>query len=183
MKRIAILIMISLSLILISCSNGVTYREEYDKTYVQTTASNENKFSLFSWENSVTLSKADEDTTLNLNNGMDTSWFKDKSIKEVYDKMYEEGYILMNIGNPNYVKTYNNYKINLDIGYKYTDLSDVSFSLSNNEYKVLVEFGKPKEKNPVVSLKYVYELEEPKGVLVKGIQGLGSDWKSLTISY
>lgn len=179
----AICVMVSL---LVACSDGVTSREDYDRIKQETESLDDSEvdvdaLSNMTWKNKVVLTNVDTDFS-SIEDKDDFSWFVGKSLEEVYNQMHENGYILMNIGTPNLYKTYNNYKLNLDLGYTFNDVKILSYNISDSQYKVTLEFGKPREK-VVVSLKYTYELDETKSVLMKGINGLGNDWKLLEISY
>lgn len=175
-----------ISSLLVACSDGVTSREDYDRIK-QETETVENievdvdALSNMTWRNKVVLTNDDNDfTSSDAKN--DFSWFVGKSLEEVYNQMHENDYILMNIGTPNLYKTYNNYKLNLDLGYSFNDVKILSYNISDSQYKVTLEFGKPREE-VVVSLKYTYELDETRNVLMKGVNGLGNNWKYLEISY
>lgn len=181
-KFMVICIMVSL---LVACSEGVTSREDYNRIKQETetveNVADVDTLSNMTWKNKVILMNGDNDFS-SIDNTNNFSWFVEKSPEEVYNKMHENDYILMNIGTPNLNKTYNNYKLNLDLGYSFNDVKVLSYNISDSQYKVTLEFGKPREK-VVVSLKYTYELDESTNVLMKGINGLGNDWKLLEISY
>lgn len=174
-----------LASLLVACSEGVTSREDYNRIK-QETETVENvvdvdTLSNMTWQNKVILINGDNDFS-SIDNTNDFSWFVGKSPEEVYNVMHENDYILMNIGTPNLYKTYNNYKLNLDLGYSFNDVKVLSYNIANSKYKATLEFGKPREK-VVVSLKYTYELDDATNVLMKGVNGLGNDWTSLEISY
>lgn len=182
LKFVVICILVSL---LVACSEGVTSREDYNRIKNETeTVENivdVDALSNMTWKNKVILINGDNDFN-SIANTNDFSWFVGKSPEEVYNKMYENNYILMNIGTPNLYRTYNNYRLNLDLGYSFNDVKVLSYNISDSQYKATLEFGKPREK-VVVSLKYTYELGETTNVLMKGVNGLGNNWKSLEISY
>lgn len=182
LKFVVICILVSL---LVACSEGVTSREDYNRIKNETERVENivdvDALSNMTWKNKVILINGDNDFN-SIDNTNDFSWFVGKSPEEVYNKMYENNYILMNIGTPNLYRTYNNYRLNLDLGYSFNDVKVLSYNISDSQYKATLEFGKPREK-VVVSLKYTYELGETTNVLMKGVNGLGNDWKSLEISY